>query len=173
MMEVKRLILILTLFCFAISPAFAQKVGLNPGDHAPEINLNNPEGKAIPLSSLKGNMVFIDFWASWCIPCRKEHPNLKRVYTRFRNGEFDGGQSFTIYSVSLDKVKADWMQAIQNDKLEWPNQVSDLQGWKSAAARTYGINAIPYNLLIDGNGIIVAKELSAAELEEILASRIK
>ncbi len=144
------------------------KTGLEVGDKAPELMFLSPDGELIELSSLKGSMVLIDFWASWCGPCRRENPAVVDAYQSFKDEKFDNGKGFTIYSVSLDKVKDRWVKAIEDDQLIWPNHVSDLKGWQSAAALRYGIRQIPDNFLIDGDGVIVAKRLRGGDLKEVL-----
>ncbi len=135
------------------------KTGLEIGNKAPDIKLKSPNGEIIALSSLKGKMVLIDFWASWCGPCRRENPNVVKAYESFKDKNFENGKGFTIYSVSLDKTKDRWVKAIKDDELLWSNHVSDLLGWSSKAAEVYGVRGIPDNFLIDGDGIIVAKRL--------------
>lgn len=132
------------------------------GMKAPELNYPSTSGENIALSSLKGNIVLIDFWASWCKPCRMENPNVVRLYNEYKD------KGFTIYSVSLDKDKARWENAIKQDGLVWPNHVSDLKGWQSAAAATYGVNGIPYTVLIDKDGKVIATNLRGAQLEQKL-----
>lgn len=144
------------------------KVGTQIGDKAPELKFNTPEGNPLALSSLKGKMVLIDFWASWCGPCRMENPAVVAAYKQYKDKKFQNGKGFTIYSVSLDKSKDSWVAAIAQDKLEWPNHVSDLGWWNSEGARIYGVQSIPVNFLIDANGIIVAKELRGPALEAAL-----
>jgi thiol-disulfide isomerase/thioredoxin len=134
-------------------------VGLNVGDKAPELVFNSPNGKPIALSSLRGKVVLIDFWAAWCPPCRFENPHIVEVYHKFKNKHFDNGNGFTVYSVSLDRNKQDWVAAIKADKLVWESHVSDLKYWNSQAANIYRINSIPSNYLIDGQGIILAKNI--------------
>jgi len=143
-------------------------VGLNVGNKAPELNYKDPNGKQISLSSLQGQVVLIDFWASWCGPCRKENPNVVRIYEKYRAQNFKNGKGFTIYGVSLDVDKRRWQNAIVRDKLNWPSHVSDLKGWSSEAGGKYAVRAIPTNFLIDGDGIIIAKNLRGQALETAL-----
>ncbi len=149
------------------------KIGLEIGNKAPELDFISPEGKLISLSSLKGKVVLIDFWASWCGPCRRENPNVVNAYDKYKDEKFKVGKGFTIYSVSLDNNKERWESAIEADNLKWPNHVSDLKGWRSAAATKYGIRSIPDNFLIDENGIIIAKRLRGENLENVLKQLIK
>ena len=136
--------------------AASQNVAL--GKVAPEINLNTPEGKLVALSSLRGKVVLIDFWASWCGPCRKENPNVVRIYSKYK------AKGFEIYGVSLDKDMNAWKEAIAADGIGWV-QVSDLKYWGSAAAKLYGVQGIPQTFLLDKNGIIAARDLRGAALD--------
>jgi thiol-disulfide isomerase/thioredoxin len=129
------------------------------GSFAPDIALTDPEGKILKLSSLKGKVVLIDFWASWCGPCRKENPNVVAIYQKYKD------KGFEVYSVSLDKDREAWLAAIAKDNLIWLSHVSDLKYWKSAGAATYGVTSIPYTVLVDKKGKIVAKKLRGEELE--------
>ncbi len=149
------------------------KTGINVGERAPELVFPSPTGENISLSSLRGEMVLVDFWAAWCNPCRLENPNLVKTYQHFKSDEFINGSGFTVYSVSLDRRKEDWMAAIQKDGLEWEYHVSDLKGWQSAPAAIYGVMAIPSNFLIDGDGIIVAKGLRGQYLDNKLKELLK
>ena len=128
------------------------------GGPAPEIVQQTPDGGTLALSSLRGKYVLIDFWASWCRPCRMENPNVKRVYERFKN------HGFEIFGVSLDKDHTMWLKAIQDDGLPWKH-VSDLGFWNNAAAQEYGVTGIPYTVLVDRDGNIVEKGMRAEQLE--------
>lgn len=138
----------------------AEKLAI--GKPAPDFTQNDAEGKPVSLSGFKGKFVLVDFWASWCGPCRAENPNVVRAYNKYKN------KNFTIVGVSLDEDKAAWQKAIKHDQLNW-TQVSDLKGWKNAVAQQYGIRAIPANILIDDHGIIVGHDLRGQKLEDKLA----
>ncbi len=147
-----------------------QMATLNVGDKAPELAFKDPDGKVRKLSDLKGKLVLIDFWASWCRPCRAENPNVVRTYNMYKDKQYKNGKGFEIFSVSLDQNKNSWVQAIQQDGLVWENHVSDLQFWNSKGARIYNVNSIPATFLIDGDGVIIAKNLRGKALENTLKS---
>ena len=124
------------------------------------------DGKTVTLSSYKGKYVLVDFWASWCGPCRGENPNVLAAYNKFKS------KNFTILGVSLDENKDAWKKAVDKDGLPWTH-VSDLKGWKSDAAAIYSVHSIPANFLIDPTGKIIAKSLRGAELDSKLAELLK
>ncbi|MCE7062887.1 TlpA disulfide reductase family protein [Dyadobacter sp. CY343] len=135
--------------------------GVTIGQEAPDFTLNSPEGKPVALSSLRGKYVLIDFWASWCGPCRMENPNVVRMYDKFKEKGFD------IYGVSLDDNEKAWKTAIAKDNLKWQHG-SELKKWNSGVAQSYGVNAIPATFLIDKDGKIIAKNLRGPALESKL-----
>ncbi|MCB0507956.1 MAG: TlpA family protein disulfide reductase [Bacteroidetes bacterium] len=144
------------------------------GTKAIELNYKDPNGNYIALSSLKGNLVLIDFWASWCGPCRRNNPALVALYNKYQDKKFEKGiKGFTIYSVSLDNNQANWTSAIKADGLIWPNHVSDLGGWYSDGARKYGIQFIPQTVLIDESGYVIAINPTHQLIEELVDKKLK
>ncbi len=148
---------VLTLFSASL---FAQ---VTIGQEAPEISLPNVAGNTVALSSLKGKIVLLDFWASWCGPCRAANPGIVKLYKKYKD------QGFEVYAVSLDESKKKWINAIKRDKLTY-TQVIDMNVWDSNVAINYGIEAIPTSFLIDKTGKIVAIDLEGAALEEMIKS---
>lgn len=150
-------IVLLALYCHLL--ASDQHVQLKVGDKAPDISIVDPQGNVISLHSLKGKVVMIDFWASWCHPCRMANIEIVPLYHKFNS------HGFEIFSVSLDTKKELWIGAIKNDKLTWNQHGSDLKGWESPIAKTYGIEGLPATFLIDENGIIIDKDFDEYDLE--------
>ena len=144
-----------------ISDALVAAKATSIGQPAMDFTQPDVNGKAVSLSSFKGKYVLIDFWASWCGPCRAENPNVVHSYNEYKS------KGFEILGVSLDENKSDWLKAIAKDNLAW-TQVSDLKGWSNAASQAYGIKGIPFNLLLDKNGVIVAKNLRGEALTKKL-----
>ena len=146
---------------------YAPKQKFNNGSTVPDIEGQNTNGKTIRLSSLKGKYVLIDFWASWCKPCRAENPNVVSIYNDYKE------KGFTVFSVSLDDKKEPWLEAITQDKLIWDNHVSELKGWKTEYAKMYDITSIPTNYLIDMNGAVIGFNLRGEELRNKVAEYLK
>lgn len=132
--------------------------GLAVGKKAPDFSAQDPSGKTLRLSDHLKGYTLVDFWASWCVPCRKENPNVVAAFEKYKD------KGFSVFGVSLDKDKESWVKGINDDHLNWP-QISELIYWKSEIAKLYGIRAIPANYLIDANGIIVAKNLRGENLQ--------
>ena len=169
----KKVILVILINCLIVGFSFSQNIGLNIGDKAPELSYKNPDGKNMNLSSIKNKIVLIDFWASWCGPCRRENPNLVQAFKKFNKTKFEEGNGFEIYSLSLDKTKKAWVKAINQDQLFWQYHVSDLGGWQSEGSKKYNIRSIPSNIIINGKGIIIAKNLKGQALQRFLESKKK
>ncbi|HEY0298120.1 MAG TPA: TlpA disulfide reductase family protein [Arachidicoccus sp.] len=133
---------------------------------APDLAMQTPDGKPMKISDFKGKYLLVDFWASWCGPCRAENPNVVKAYNKYKD------KNFTILGISLDKDKDSWVKAIKDDKLAW-NHMSDLKEWESAAVQTYHFDGIPFNVLIDPSGKIIAANLRGDDLENKLAEVLK
>lgn len=153
--------------------AVEEETGAHIGQPAPELILESPSGEKIALSSLRGQLVLIDFWAAWCPPCRRENPLLVNTYRQYKDKEFVNGSGFTIYSISIDNKRESWIAAIEQDSLEWTSHVSDLMGRESPSLDVYEVRSIPLNFLLDGNGIILAVGLRGSSLEDRLKEYLK
>ena len=141
-----------------IAKEMSRRAAFSIGGQAPDFTMNDPEGQPQKLSDFKGSVTLIDFWASWCGPCRRENPNVVKMYEKYHEKGFD------ILSVSLDKDKNRWLAAIEKDSLNWTH-VSDLKGWQNEAAKMYGVKSIPETILLDNEGKIIARKLRGATLE--------
>ena len=143
-----------------------KKQTISVGDMVPEINLTSSDGVLVAISSFKGKYVLLDFWASFCPPCRKENPNLVAMYKKYKD------KGFAIYGISLDDTKENWDKAIKDDNITW-TQVSDLKRWESPVAKQFGVDAIPANFLLDPTGKIIARDLQGEKLDEVLQNLLK
>lgn len=176
--EMKKLFSTLALVASVAVSASAQYTNtkINVGSNAPELAYANPDGKTIKLSEInKGRYVLIDFWASWCGPCRASNPGLVGLYKEYSAKKFkDAKNGFTVLNVSLDQSKDKWVEAIKKDGLVWANHMSDLKGWNSTAAATYGIEFVPQAFLVGPNGKVIGKynrsEEARADLDKYLAN---
>jgi thiol-disulfide isomerase/thioredoxin len=158
-----------------VSTAFkSDRVGIKPavGDIAPDIEMINSNGEITSLSSLRGKVVLVDFWASWCKTCRIENSTLRDAYSQFKNSKFNIGDGFEIYSVSLDSDSITWQKAIRNDRLYWESHVSDFKKWDSPVVTSYNFSYLPHNLLLDSEGEIIAKGLIGDQLLDTLAAHM-
>ena len=164
-MKTSFIILFLSLFS---GFAFAQNK-IEIGKKAPEITMSKPDGSSFSLSSQKGKLILIDFLATWCAPCVGELPELKKLYETYSDQVKTN--KFEIVGVSLDKNKESWQKAIDRFTINWI-QISDLKFWKSPVAKAYEIDELPFNVIIDGEGIIIAKNLHEKELEEFLKKNL-
>jgi thiol-disulfide isomerase/thioredoxin len=168
-----RNILLLLAFFMVANYSFAQKKnnleGIEIGMFAPDIVLPNIDGDTVSLSDFNGKIVLINFWASWCSPCRKKTPDLLKIYNDYKTAKFNNNESgFVIFNVSLDRNDKAWTKSIIADKMENTINIGDMNGWKNSAASSYNIKSIPSNVLIDGEGRVLAVNLSIKDLKKKL-----
>lgn len=164
--KILKTILISGLIVFFIIPIQAQNTP-KVGEQMLEIKQNNPEGMSISLSSFKGKVVLVDFWASWSAPSRLANRNLAKIYQKYKD------RNFTIFSISLDENKNNWIRAIETDKLVWKNHVSEQKKWENTAVKALGITEIPANFLIDATGKILAVNVDLRNIDELLEKQLK
>lgn len=156
-------IIVLLIFLFATTLTKAQ---VSIGQQAPELSLPGKNGDTIKLSSFQGKIVLVDFWASWCVPCRRNNPFLVYLYKKYKN------KGLEIYGLSIDEEKDRWLGAVKKDRLSWP-QVVDNKGWDAPSTLAYGVEAIPANFLLDKEGKIIAIDLEGQELEKKIKALLK
>jgi len=169
----RKISILLTLFAIFTTSAFSQQKGPTVGDKAPEVKQKLISGEDFQLSDLKGKLVLLDFWASWCKPCRKESPALVALYNEYKDEEFENAQGFVIVSVSLDFKHEMWERAIEKDNLTWRYHIGGGFGWKNPVAQDYHVKSIPTSFLIDGEGTIIATHLRGEELEKAIKKQRK
>jgi thiol-disulfide isomerase/thioredoxin len=160
-------IAVLALCIFAMA-TLDKKQDKKPNSIAPEISLKSPQGITQNLSALKGNYVLVKFWASWCLPCRRENQKVVPVYRKLSENLYENNSKLFIYSVSIDKDSVAWRKAITNDNLFWPHQVIDLNGWESQITKEWDVSSIPANFLVNPKGVIIGKNVDILDVDSII-----
>lgn len=175
--HMKKIFVALAVCAMTSLSSFAQyeNTTIKVGQQAPELKFADPEGKNLSLTEInKGRVVLVDFWASWCGPCRRSNPALVKLYNEYKSKKFKGAKNgFTVVSVSLDRDKQAWMQAIEKDNLSWPFHMSDLKAWSSDAARIYGVQFVPQAFLLGPDGKVIGKYMTAEEAVRDLDNLLK
>lgn len=170
-----RLLIPVLALSFTLASAQERLTNVQVGDQAPEIVMSGPDGTVLRLSQLKGKVVLVDFWASWCRPCRMENPHVRHVFHSYKDRVFTNGNGFAVFSVSLDRVGGGdaWKKAIEQDSLDWKWHVGAVETGENGAAEEYGARFIPTNVLIDGTGKVIGKDLHGDQLEQLLDSLLE
>lgn len=143
------------------------------GDIAPDFEIEHIDGKKYALHDLKGSIVLLDFWGSWCGPCRTKNPYVVSIYQKYKNAQFASADSFTVFSVALEASAKSWENAIKKDNITWKYNVCDLERMNSKIAKLYGINAIPTTYIINEDGIIIGVDLAPEDIEKLLDHQLK
>lgn len=166
------LVAVVVVLGFYFGKKYYLKPGIEQGAVASDFNAVAMNGSAISLSGFRGKYVLLDFWGSWCGPCRKEHPGLVNLYTEFREAEFKGAAGFEIVSIGLESNRTSWADAIQSDSLFWPNHLFEPEMFEGEIPKAYNVRQLPTKFLVDPDGILIAIDLGVERLETILKERL-